>query len=98
MGERRHPRKCRSRRLRIRAKNQKKNGRLEGRTTSAGSSARLDGSQGKLRAEKPEKRKKQVSPRANNLPVHCGRRAGSDETAATGDEIQRHGGLRCAMH
>jgi hypothetical protein len=52
MRERRHPRKWASRRLRIRAKKEKKNGRLEGRTTAASSSARLDGSQGKLRAEK----------------------------------------------
>jgi hypothetical protein len=29
-----------------------KDGKLEGRTTSVGSSTRLDGSQGKLRAEK----------------------------------------------
>jgi hypothetical protein len=30
----------------------KKDGRLEGRTTAGGSSARLDGSQGKLKVEK----------------------------------------------
>jgi hypothetical protein len=39
-------------------KETKKDGRLEGRTTAASSSARLDGSQGKLSAEKTGKAKR----------------------------------------
>src|ERR1700686_458210 len=45
----------------VNAKKQKKDGRLEGRTTSVGSSTRLDGSQGKLKAEKSGRSKHQVS-------------------------------------
>jgi hypothetical protein len=38
----------------------KKDDRLEGRTTSVGSSTRLDGSQGKLKSEKSGRSKRQV--------------------------------------
>ena len=46
----------------------RKDGRLKGRTTAGGSSARLDDSQGKLRAEKSGRSERQVSNRQLDPP------------------------------
>jgi hypothetical protein len=47
----------------------KESGRLEAGTTTVGSGAPSDGSQGKLNIEKAGKRKEQVPANKNNLPV-----------------------------